>query len=122
MTDRPLSTYRLQIRPGFDLDDAAAITGYLRDLGGSWVYLSPLLRAAAGSDHGYDVVDPSMVDPARGGSAGLGRFAAAAREAGLGILIDIVPNHMGVAVPAENPWWWDVLTHGGDSRYAPAFD
>ncbi len=122
MTERPLSTYRLQIRPGFELDDAAGITGYLRDLGVSWVYLSPLLRAAEGSDHGYDVVDPSTVDPARGGRDGLDRFAGAARAAGLGILIDIVPNHMGVAVPAHNPWWWDVLTHGTSSRYAAAFD
>ena len=70
MTSRPLSTYRLQIRPGFDLDAAAGITAYLRDLGVSWVYLSPLLRATEGSDHGYDVVDPSMVDPARGGREG----------------------------------------------------
>lgn len=119
---RPLSTYRLQIRPAFDLDAAAAVAGYLHDLGVDWAYLSPLLRATSGSDHGYDVVDPSQVDPARGGAAGLERFARAARTAGLGILIDIVPNHMGVSKPAENPWWWDVLTHGRDSPYADAFD
>ncbi|GAA1990929.1 malto-oligosyltrehalose synthase [Microbacterium pumilum] len=122
MTSRPLSTYRLQIRQDFDLDAAAAVTSYLRDLGVSWAYLSPLLKAGAGSDHGYDVVDPSTVDPARGGKEGLDRFAAAARTAGLGILIDIVPNHTGVGVPAANPWWWDVLTHGRSSRYAAAFD
>ena len=87
-----------------------------------WAYLSPLLKAAEGSDHGYDVVDPSQVDPARGGAAGLDRFVGAARDAGLGVLVDIVPNHMGVAVPADNPWWWDVLTHGRESRYAEAFD
>ncbi|MFM9785968.1 alpha-amylase family glycosyl hydrolase, partial [Streptomyces scabiei] len=78
---------------GFDLDAAAAVTDYLRDLGVGWVYLSPILQAAEGSAHGYDVVDPTRVDEARGGAAGLARFAAAARAAGLGILVDIVPNH-----------------------------
>ncbi|MDL5352689.1 malto-oligosyltrehalose synthase [Microbacterium sp. zg-YB36] len=118
----PASTYRLQIRPAFDLDAAAELTGYLRDLGVDWAYLSPLLKATPGSDHGYDVVDPTQVDPARGGAAGLDRFAAAAREAGLGILVDIVPNHMGISQPAENPWWWDVLTYGRGSAHADAFD
>ncbi|MDN3494530.1 malto-oligosyltrehalose synthase [Planococcus sp. APC 4015] len=122
MTRRPLSTYRLQIRSGFDLDAAAAVTDYLRDLGVSWAYLSPLLTASEGSDHGYDVVDTTRIDPARGGEDGLRRFADAARTAGLGILIDIVPNHMGVGTPSENAWWWDVLTHGRDSRHADAFD
>ncbi len=122
MTKRPASTYRLQIQPAFDLDAAAQVAPYLADLGADWAYLSPLLRATEGSEHGYDVVDPSLVDPARGGRDGLDRFAAAARSTGLGILIDIVPNHMGIARPAQNPWWWDVLTHGRDSRYADAFD
>ena len=119
---RPVSTYRLQIRPAFDLDAAASVTGYLRTLGVDWAYLSPLLKATEGSDHGYDVVDPSLVDPARGGAEGLARFAASARDAGLGILIDTVPNHMGVSIPSQNPWWWDLLTYGRDSRYAEAFD
>lgn len=118
----PTSTYRLQIRAAFDLDAAAAVTGYLRDLGVGWAYLSPLLQSTTGSDHGYDVVDPTRVDPARGGAEGLERFASAARAAGLGILIDTVPNHMGIAAPTENPWWWDVLLRGRDSRYAAAFD
>ncbi len=122
MTPPPASTYRLQIRPAFDLDAAAYLIPYLRDLGVGWVYLSPLLRATTGSDHGYDVVDPSQVDPARGGSAGLSRLADAAHSAGLGVLVDIVPNHMGVAVPRENPWWWDVLRRGRASRHAAAFD
>ncbi len=121
-TLRPVSTYRLQIRQAFDLDAAASVTAYLRDLGVDWAYLSPLLKATEGSDHGYDVVDPSRVDPARGGAEGLDRFAASARDAGLGILVDTVPNHMGVAVPSQNPWWWDLLTYGRDSRYAEAFD
>ncbi|WP_449407597.1 malto-oligosyltrehalose synthase [Microbacterium maritypicum] len=122
MTRRPLSTYRLQIRAGFTLDDAAGVSGYLAELGASWAYLSPLLAATPGSDHGYDVVDHSHVDESRGGRAGLERFAAAAREAGLGILVDIVPNHVGVGSPRDNPWWWDVLRLGRASRHAVAFD
>ena len=122
MTHRPLSTYRLQIRKGFTLDDAAEVTGYLADLGASWAYLSPLLAAVPGSDHGYDVVDHSRVDDDRGGAEGLERFATAARGAGLGILIDIVPNHVGVAIPRVNLWWWDFLRLGRSSRHAVAFD
>ncbi len=118
----PRSTYRLQIRSSFTLDDAAEVTGYLRDLGADWAYLSPLLQATEGSDHGYDVVDPTRVDPARGGAEGLDRFSAAARRAGLGILVDIVPNHMGISDPEQNAWWWDVLTHGRASAHAEAFD
>ncbi|MEW1835382.1 malto-oligosyltrehalose synthase [Microbacterium sp. NPDC079995] len=118
----PRSTYRLQIRKAFDLDAAAEITDYLRDLGVDWAYLSPLLQATSGSDHGYDVTDPTVVDPERGGPDGLQRFAEAARAAGLGILIDIVPNHQGVSDPRENPWWWDVLRRGQESPHAAAFD
>lgn len=119
---RPVSTYRLQVRASFDLRAAAEVTDYLRDLGVGWAYLSPLLEATTGSDHGYDVVDPTRIDPARGGADGLDAFAAAARAAGLGILVDIVPNHMGISDPAQNTLWWDVLTHGRASRYAEAFD
>ncbi|MCU1528337.1 MAG: maltooligosyl trehalose synthase [Frondihabitans sp.] len=118
----PRSTYRVQIRSSFDLDAAAAIVDYLRDLGADWVYLSPVLEAEAGSDHGYDVVDHSRVDPARGGEQGLQRLADKAHGAGLGVLVDIVPNHVGVATPRSNPWWWDLLTHGQESRFASAFD
>ncbi len=118
----PRSTYRLQVRPAFDLDRAADTVDYLRALGVDWAYLSPILAAAEGSDHGYDVVDPTRVDPRRGGAEALDRFSAAARDAGLGVLVDIVPNHQGVAVPAENPWWWDVLRHGRGSAHADAFD
>lgn len=118
----PRSTYRLQIREAFDLRAAARITDYLHQLGVDWAYLSPLLKAEQGSDHGYDVVDHSQIDPARGGAAGFDEFAQAARENELGILIDIVPNHMGVAVPKHNAWWWDLLQHGRDSKYAEAFD
>ena len=122
MTTWPISTYRLQIQQSFDLDDAAAVTGYLRDLGVSWAYLSPLLEATRGSEHGYDVVDATRVDPARGGMAGLDRFAEAARAHGLGILVDIVPNHQGISDPTQNAWWWDVLIYGRESRFAGAFD
>jgi (1->4)-alpha-D-glucan 1-alpha-D-glucosylmutase len=118
----PISTYRLQIRSSFDLGAAADLVGYVRDLGADWVYLSPILTAAAGSDHGYDVVDHSAIDPVRGGAAGLDSLANAAHDAGLGVLVDIVPNHVGVADASENPWWWDLLKHGQDSRYAEAFD
>lgn len=118
----PTSTYRLQISSTFDLDAAAALCGYLADLGVGWVYLSPLLRAEPGSNHGYDVIDHSTIDPERGGADAFARFSAAARAAGLGVLVDIVPNHMGVATPAVNAWWWDLLKRGRSSRYAAAFD
>ena len=118
----PLSTYRLQIRPDFTLYDAAAQVPYLRDLGADWLYLSPILTAEPGSGHGYDVTDPTRVDPARGGAEGLGALSAAARAAQMGILVDIVPNHMGVATPARNRWWWSLLAEGRGSRYAEAFD
>ena len=121
MTD-PVSTYRLQVREGFDLFAVADLVDYLNDLGVDWIYLSPLLKASAGSDHGYDVVDHSQIDPARGGADGLVAASRAAKELGLGVLIDIVPNHVGVGVPKENAWWWDVLLLGRDSRYAEAFD
>ncbi|GAA5030142.1 malto-oligosyltrehalose synthase [Microbacterium fluvii] len=122
MTRLPSSTYRLQITADFDLDAAADVVGYLRDLGVGAVYLSPLLQASAGSTHGYDVVDPSRVDVSRGGRAGLERLAHAAHEAGLDVVVDIVPNHMGVGDPRQNAWWWDVLARGRASRYAEAFD
>lgn len=122
MTDRPLSTYRLQISGSFPLEAAADVVGYLAELGASWAYLSPLLAATPGSDHGYDVVDHARIDPDRGGEDGLVRFASAARTAGLGILADIVPNHVGVAVPRQNPWWWEVLRLGRKTRRAAAFD
>ena len=118
----PVSTYRLQITPSFTLHDAAALVPYLADLGADWVYLSPILTAEPGSEHGYDVIDPAAVDPARGGPEGLKALADAAHAAGLGVLVDIVPNHMGVATPEANAWWWSLLREGRGSRYAAAFD
>ncbi len=118
----PVSTYRLQVTAGFDLYAAARTLTYLHDLGVDWVYLSPLLQAEPGSDHGYDVVAHDRVDPARGGVGGLAALSAEAGRLGLGVLVDIVPNHVGVATPVVNPWWWDLLTHGQSSPYAAAFD
>ncbi|HJV98373.1 MAG TPA: malto-oligosyltrehalose synthase [Arthrobacter sp.] len=118
----PASTYRLQIRRSFTLFDAAAKVPYLKSLGVDWLYLSPILTAEQGSDHGYDVTDPSAVDPERGGPEGLLALSKAAREHGMGVLVDIVPNHVGVASPPQNPWWWSLLAEGRESRYADAFD
>ncbi|WP_114558862.1 malto-oligosyltrehalose synthase [Desertihabitans aurantiacus] len=122
MTSIPSSTYRLQIRAGFTLDDAAALVDYLADLGVGALYLSPLLSSTDGSDHGYDVTDPTTLDVPRGGEEGWSRLVEAARAAGLGLVLDIVPNHLGVAAPAENPAWWSVLAEGEASPYASWFD
>ena len=118
----PSSTYRLQITEQFDLFEAARRLPYLQALGVDWVYLSPLLAAEPGSDHGYDVVAHDRIDPARGGAEGLAALSAEARRLGLGVLVDIVPNHVGVATPRPGSWWWDLLAHGRDSAYAAAFD
>ncbi len=118
----PTSTYRLQITEDFDLLEAAKTLRYLKDLGVDWVYLSPVLASETGSDHGYDVSSHASVDPARGRGAGLAALSSEAKRLGMGVLVDIVPNHVGVARPWENPWWWHVLTHGQESQYASAFD
>jgi len=118
----PSATYRLQLTSDFSLLEAAAVTGYLAELGVGAVYVSPLLRSTTGSSHGYDVVDHRLVDPARGGDAGLAALAQACRRFGLGMVVDIVPNHMGVAVPMENHAWWDVLRLGRESPFARWFD
>src|SRR4051794_11171417 len=118
----PSATYRLQIHAGFPLDDAAAVAGYLADLGVTHAYASPLLRSAEGSTHGYDTVDHAHIDEARGGREGFDHFVAALHEHGLGLVLDLVPNHMGIADPAAAPWWWDVLRHGQGSPHAAAFD
>jgi (1->4)-alpha-D-glucan 1-alpha-D-glucosylmutase len=122
VTSQPLSTYRVQVRPDFGLAATAELADYLAALGVSHVYTAPLLTATPGSTHGYDVVDHSSVSPALGGESGRRTLTAARRQHGLGLVVDIVPNHVGVAVPAANPAWWDVLTHGPDSRYAHWFD
>ncbi|WP_241153795.1 alpha-amylase family glycosyl hydrolase [Nocardioides pantholopis] len=118
----PVSTYRLQVTEDFDLFAAAELLPYLHDLGADWVYLSPLLAAEPGSNHGYDVVAHDHIDESRGGAAGLAAVSAEARRLGLGVLVDIVPNHVGVATPAAGPWWWDVLKHGRAAEHADYFD
>jgi (1->4)-alpha-D-glucan 1-alpha-D-glucosylmutase len=118
----PTSTYRLQITADFTLHDAATLTDYLAELGVGAVYVSPLLRATSGSGHGYDVVDHDLVDPERGGDAGLAALSQACDRAGLGLVVDIVPNHMGVADAAQNAAWWDLLKHGQGSAHASWFD
>ena len=118
----PSATYRLQVSAEFSLFDAAATAGYLAELGVGAVYVSPLLRSTTGSRHGYDVVDHRLVDPGRGGEDGLAALAQACRLAGLGLVVDIVPNHMGVAAPAENHAWWEMLRLGQKSPFARWFD
>jgi (1->4)-alpha-D-glucan 1-alpha-D-glucosylmutase len=118
----PTSTYRLQVRPSFDLHAAADACDYIATLGSGAVYTSPLLPSARGSEHGYDVVAFDRIDPARGGIDGWTRLLVAARSRGLKIVVDIVPNHTGVADAAENPAWWDVLRLGQESPYASWFD
>ena len=117
-----MSTYRLQVTDQQNLPAIAGLADYLHALGVDWLYLSPLLTAHAGSQHGYDVIDHTSVDAARGGREGLDLLATTAHRLGMGVLVDIVPNHVGVADAMTSRWWNDVLTHGRASRYAEAFD
>jgi len=117
----PSSTYRLQLRPEFTFADAADLADYLRDLGVGAMYLSPVLEAETGSTHGYDVTDPTRTRLDFGGEAGRVELVGRLRAAGLGLVVDIVPNHMYVGGP-ENRWWWEVLRLGRDSPYARFFD
>ena len=117
----PRATYRLQLHEGFTFADAEAIVPYLADLGISHAYLSPITTAAKGSTHGYDVVDPTAVNPELGGEEGFRSLVAALRARDMGVVIDIVPNHMGVA-GGENAWWNDVLARGRGSEFAAVFD
>jgi (1->4)-alpha-D-glucan 1-alpha-D-glucosylmutase len=116
----PSATYRLQVNDGFTLDDASGIVPYLARLGISDLYLSPIFEARRGSVHGYDVTDPTRIRASIGGMEGLRRLAGATQAHGLGLIIDIVPNHM--AASAENPWWRDVLARGRNSACAHYFD
>ena len=117
------STYRLQLSKQFRFDDAVARAGYFASLGVAHLYCSPVLQAAPGSNHGYDVVDPTRVAEELGGEVALRRLVAALHEHEheLALLVDIVPNHMATAGRA-NPWWWDMLQNGPSSRYANYFD
>ena len=116
----PRATYRLQFTEDFTFSDAAYLVPYLAELGISDLYASPYLKARPGSMHGYDVVDPTSLNPELGGEKEHGRLVETLDEHGMGQLLDIVPNHMGVA--SDNAWWSDVLEHGPASEYAPFFD
>ena len=116
----PGATYRLQLGADQDFAAAAELVGYLEDLGVTHLYLSPVLEAAAGSTHGYDVADPSRVSTALGGEDALAGLAERARAAGLGLVVDIVPNHVGTV--AGNPLWEALLAEGPSGRAAATFD
>lgn len=116
----PTATYRLQFRNGMTFDKAAELIPHLTRLGISHLYASPIFAATNGSTHGYDIADPNLVDPSLGGMDGLIRLSDRLREHGLGLILDIVPNHLAASV--ENPWWHDVLQHGRLSRFASYFD
>ncbi len=120
-TTTPGATARLQLHRDFTFDDATARVPYLAELGVTHIYTSPILRARPGSMHGYDIVDHGMVNPELGGEAALERLVTAVRRHGLGLIVDIVPNHMGVG-GADNAWWLDVLEWGRASPYADFFD
>ena len=119
----PTSTYRLQIHGGFGFDAAAEQTAYIASLGASHLYLSPILQPAPGSTHGYDVVDHTALNAEAGGREAFDRLVAAAHDCGLGIIVDVVPNHMTVP---EQTWrnapLWSLLREGRDSTFAQWFD
>ncbi|MFA6916792.1 MAG: malto-oligosyltrehalose synthase [Parachlamydiales bacterium] len=121
MQPEPRATYRLQLQPGFGFDQAAKLIGYLVDLGISHMYLSPCLQSAKDSTHGYDVVDPSHVNFQLGDADSHQRLCEELQKAGLGLMLDIVPNHMAIE-GKQNPWWWDVLENGFSSAFATYFD
>jgi (1->4)-alpha-D-glucan 1-alpha-D-glucosylmutase len=117
----PIATYRLQFNASFTFRDARNIVGYLEALGISDCYASSYLRAVPGSAHGYDIADPTMLNPEIGTDEEYWSWVGALRQAGMGHILDVVPNHMGIARSA-NPWWMDVLENGPSSRYARFFD
>jgi malto-oligosyltrehalose synthase len=116
----PRATMRLQFHSRFTFGDATALVSYFAALGVSHLYASPILTARPGSPHGYDVIDPTRVNPELGGEEALRRLVHELRRNEMGLIVDIVPNHM--AVGSNNPWWMDVLAHGESSRYAKFFD
>ncbi len=118
---RPLATYRLQFHRGFRFHDARLLVPYLRALGISHVYSSPILKSQQGSTHGYDITDHNQLNPEIGSEEDFRAFIRELRQAGMGLLLDIVPNHMGLG-HGGNPWWQDVLENGPASAYAGFFD
>jgi (1->4)-alpha-D-glucan 1-alpha-D-glucosylmutase len=121
MTRVPVATYRLQLCPSLTFDDAAAVVPYLDALGITDCYVSPFFDTSTTGSHGYDVSDHNRIRDELGGEAAFERFAAALRRHGMGLLVDIVPNHMGIA-HGRNAWWRDVLQNGESSRFASVFD
>ena len=117
----PRATYRVQLHAGFRFADAAALVPYLADLGISHLYISPPLRARPGSMHGYDVIDHAQLNPELGDRPAFDALVAALHGHGMGLVVDIVPNHMGV-LSGDNAWWLDVLENGASSAYASFFD
>lgn len=117
----PSATYRLQFHKEFTLRDAISLVPYLSSLGVSHLYASPLLAAMPGSTHGYDVCDPTCINPEIGTEEDLAELIGELHRRGMGLVLDIVPNHMGIG-GRHNPWWWDVLKHGRSSRFARVFD
>jgi len=115
-----IATYRLQMRDGMTFERAGALVPYLKRLGVSHLYLSPVFTAVSGSTHGYDVTDCNAVDPAIGSRQGLDALSAILKQAGLGLIVDIVPNHMAASL--ENAWWLNVIEWGADSAHARHFD
>ncbi len=121
MNPEAVATYRIQLRPGFGFREATALVPYLRALGISHLYCSPYLQAARGSNHGYDVTDPTRLNQELGTAEDHTALCRTLREAEMGQIVDVVPNHMAIS-GHENPWWWDVLENGPSSRYADYFD
>ena len=117
----PIATYRVQLTANFDFDAAASIVPYLKALGITHLYASPFMKARHGSTHGYDVVDHAKINPELGGDAGFERLSGALKHHDLGLILDFVPNHVGVHF-ADNPWWLDVLEWGPASPHAVSFD
>jgi (1->4)-alpha-D-glucan 1-alpha-D-glucosylmutase len=119
--DIPIATYRVQLTANFDFDAAAAIVPYLKALGITHFYASPFMKSRQGSTHGYDIVDHTKINPELGGDAGFERLSEALKAHDLGLILDFVPNHVGVHF-ADNPWWLDVLEWGPASPHAASFD
>lgn len=117
----PIATYRLQLTADFGFDAAAAVVPYLKALGITHVYASPFMKARKGSTHGYDIVDHAKLNPELGGEAGFARLSAGLKQHDLGLILDFVPNHVGVHF-ADNPWWLDVLEWGPASPHRVSFD
>jgi (1->4)-alpha-D-glucan 1-alpha-D-glucosylmutase len=117
----PIATYRLQLTANFDFDAAAAVVPYLKALGISHLYASPFMKARTGSTHGYDIVDHTQFNPELGGEDSFRRLSDALRQYDIGLILDFVPNHVGVHF-ADNPWWLDVLEWGPASPHAVSFD